>query len=323
MDVFYPFQVFADFLIYEIFKISENSHIGKSVNFFVYDSLKIISLLLVINFVMAAVNYYIPTEKIRKFLSSRRFYGLDYFIAAFFGVITPFCSCSSIPLFIGFLSAGIPIGVTFAFLITSPIVNEASLFLFPSLFGWKITIIYNLLGILIGMIGGFAIQKLKLEKYVEDFVWKIKNQNLEIKKEKISVSRLIKSFIDEGLSISGKVIPYVLIGILISSFIHGYVPSGFFERYITKENLFSVPIATILAIPLYANSVGVLPVIEVLTRKGIPIGTAMSFMMSTVGLSLPEALILKKVMKLRLLVAFYGITALGIILIGYTLNIFL
>ncbi|GAB4140208.1 MAG: permease [Patescibacteria group bacterium] len=321
MDIFYLFQVFADFLIYQVFKISENSHIGESLNFFVYDTLKIVSLLLVINFFMAGVNYFVPAEKIRNFLSSRKFYGFDYLMASILGVITPFCSCSSIPLFIGFLSAGIPLGITFAFLITSPIVNEASLFLFPALFGWKITLLYNVFGILIGMIGGYIIQKLKLEKQVENFVWKIKNQNSEEIKEKFEFWQLVKQFLKEGILISKKIIPFVVIGVLVSSFIHGFVPSGFFEKYITKDNFFAVPIATILAIPLYANSISVLPVLEVLVGKGIPIGTAMSFMMAVVGLSFPEALILRKVMKPKLLFAFYGITAVGIILIGYLFNL--
>jgi len=322
MDIFLPIQKFADYLTYDLLALNNQSHLGTSINFFVYDSIKIILLLLVINYFMAIVRYYLPIEKIRNFLSSRKWYGLDYLLAAFFGTITPFCSCSSIPLFIGFLEAGIPLGVTFSFLIVSPLVNEVAVVLFVGLFGWKITLLYITSAVFLGVVGGFILNKLKLEKYVEDYVWKIKIQKNEIKYNKIATKKLLFNFWKEGFEMTKKIIPYVLVGIAVGAMIHGFVPTGFFEKYISKDNLLAVPIATLLAVPMYANAVGVIPIMQSLVEKGIPIGTAMAFMMAVVGLSLPEALILKKVMKLKLLFYFFGITGLNIIIIGYLFNIF-
>ncbi len=280
-------------------------------------------LLLIINFLMAIVRYYLPIEKLRDFLASRKWYGLDYFLAALFGTITPFCSCSSIPLFIGFLEAGIPLGVTFTFLITSPLVNEIAVVLFAELFGWKVTLAYIVSAVFLGMISGFMVSKLKLEKYVEDYVWKIKSQRRDREYKKIPLLKLIKIFWNEGLDITKKIALYVFLGIGVGALIHGYVPTGFFEKYITAENLLSVPVATISAVPMYANSIAVIPIMQSLVEKGIPLGTAMAFMMAVVGLSLPEALILKKVMKTRLLLIFFGIVTLNIIIIGYLFNIFI
>ncbi|KKP68658.1 MAG: Permease [Candidatus Moranbacteria bacterium GW2011_GWE1_35_17] len=315
-------QNFIDWLVYAILNLSPQSHLGEAVDFFVYDSIKIIFLLLVITFFMSTLRYYLPIEKLRDFLASHKFFGLDYFMATVFGAITPFCSCSSIPLFIGFLKAGIPLGVTFAFLITSPLVNEIAVAMFIGLFGWKITLLYVGAGILLGMLGGWALGKLKMEKYVEEYIWKIKFSD-EIRMEKKNsktLSQILKIVSKEAWSISKKIIPYVLAGVALGALIHGYVPAGFFEKYITKENPLAVPVAVILAVPFYSNASGVIPIIESLIDKGIPLGTALAFMMAIVGLSLPEALILKKVMKWKLLAAFFGVTASGMILIGYLFN---
>ena len=317
MDIF---QIFADLLSFKLLNLSSESSLGAALNFFIYDSLKILILLLVINYFMAIVRHYLPVEKLRDFLASRNWYGLDYFLAALFGTITPFCSCSSIPLFIGFLEAGIPLGVTFTFLITSPLVNEMAVVLFAELFGWKITLAYIVSAILLGMVSGFIISKLKLEKQVEDYVWKIKSQKREKYKQKDSFIPLLKMFWKEGFEITQKIALYVFLGIGIGALIHGYIPTGFFEKYITNENLLSVPIATISAVPMYSNSVAVIPIMESLVEKGIPLGTAMAFMMAVVGLSLPEALILKKVIKTKLLLIFFGIVTINIIIIGYLFN---
>ena len=322
MDIFYPLQFLADWLSYNIFNLSKNSHLGDSVNFFIYDSLKILILLLLVNYLMAGLRHYLPVEKLRDFLASRKWYGFDYFLAALFGTITPFCSCSSIPLFMGFLGAGIPLGVTLSFLIVSPLVNQVAVVLFVGLFGWKVTILYVVAAILLGVIGGFILSKLKLEKYVPDYIWKIKSQNIEIKNEKIPFKKLFLKFWKEGFDLTKKITPYVLIGIAVGAAIHGFVPAGFFEKYISAENLFAVPIAAIVAVPMYANAVGVIPIMQSLVEKGIPLGTAMAFMMAVVGLSLPEALILKRVMKTKLLIYFFGITTINIIIIGYLFNIF-
>lgn len=323
MDIFYPIELFANWLSYDLLNLNELSHLGSSINFFIYDSIKIILLLLVINYLMAILRYHLPVEKLRNFLVSRNWYGLDYFLAAIFGTITPFCSCSSIPLFIGFLEAGIPLGVTLSFLIVSPLVNEVAVVLFIGLFGLKITALYVISAILLGIVGGFILSKLKLEKYVADYVWKIKSQKIEIKTEKITAKKLAIKFWKEAISLTKKLVPYVLLGIAVGAAIHGYVPTGFFEKYISAENFWAVPISTILAVPMYANSVGVIPIIESLVAKGIPLGTAMAFMMAVVGLSLPEALILKKVMKTRLLIYFFAVITINIIIIGYLFNIFL
>jgi uncharacterized membrane protein YraQ (UPF0718 family) len=321
--MFYPIQLFADWFVFDLLMIDPSSGLGTSVHFFIYDSLKILILLVLVNYFMAIVRYYLPVEKLRDFLASRRWYGLDYFMGAIFGTITPFCSCSSIPLFIGFLQARIPLGVTFSFLITSPLVNEVAVVLFAGLFGWKITILYVLSAIVLGMISGFILGKLKLEKYVADYIWQIKSQQIDQEKEKIQFSKLLKIFWNEGFEITKKITPYVLIGIGVGALIHGFVPTGFFERYITLDNIFAVPIAVILAVPMYANSVGVIPIMQSLVEKGVPLGTALAFMMAIVGLSLPEALILKKVMKTRLLLYFFGIVTICIIMIGYLFNIVL
>ena len=322
MDIFYPIQVLADWLTYKVINLSPEAHLGISVNFFIYDSIKILLLLLVINYFMAILRYYLPIEKLRDFLASRKWYGADYLLASIFGIITPFCSCSSIPLFIGFLEAGIPLGVTLSFLITSPLVNQVAVVLFAGLFGWKVTILYVISAILLGVAGGFILGKLKLEKYVADYVWQIKSQKTEIKNQKETFAVLIKKFWQEGFDLTKKITPYVLLGIAVGAAIHGFIPAGFFEKYITAENLFAVPLATILALPMYANVVGVIPIMQSLVAKGIPLGTAMAFMMAVVGLSLPEALILKRVMKTKLLAYFFGITTINIIIIGYLFNAF-
>jgi len=323
MDIFYPFQFLADWLVYSVFNIEEVSHLGISLNFFVYDSSKIIFLLLIINYFMAIIRYYLPVEKLRDFLASRKWYGADYLLASIFGTITPFCSCSSIPLFIGFIEAGIPLGVTLSFLITSPLVNQVAVVLFAGLFGWKITILYVFSAIILGVVGGFILGKLKLEKYVADYVWNIKSQKIKNEYAREPFKKLIKMFWDEGFDLTKKIVPYVLIGIAVGAAIHGFVPGGFFEKYITAENLFAVPIATIVAVPMYASAVGVIPIMQSLVEKGVPLGTALAFMMAVVGLSLPEALILKRVMKMKLLIYFFGVTTINIIIIGYLFNIIL
>ena len=323
MSIFYPIQLLADWLTYDIFGIVPKTLLAEAVNFFIYDSIKILLLLLVINYFMAILRHCLPIEKLRDFLASRKWYGADYLLASIFGTITPFCSCSSIPLFIGFLEAGIPLGVTLSFLITSPLVNQIAVVLFAGLFGWKVTIFYVISAILLGVVGGFILGKLKLEKYVADCVWQIKSQKTEIKEQKETFTVLIKKFWQEGFDLTKNITLYVLLGIAVGAAIHGFIPAGFFEKYITAENLFAVPLATILAVPMYANAVGVIPIMQSLVEKGIPLGTAMAFMMAVVGLSLPEALILKKVMKLKLLLYFFGITTINIIIIGYLFNAFL
>ncbi len=319
-------QLFADWLTYDVFNFAQNMKIAEVANFFIYDSIKIILLLLVITHFMSLLRYYLPIEKLRDFLAKKKLFGLDYFLATIFGAITPFCSCSSIPLFIGFVEVGIPLGVTFAFLITSPLINEVAVTLFIGLFGWKITFIYVAAGILVGVAGGFIMGKLNPEKYIEDYIWKIKVKDKnsysapEPQLKKKFSWEIVQLVSKEAIGIAQKIVPYVLFGVGLGAMIHGYVPEGFFEKYITKENALAVPLAVILAVPLYSNASGVIPIVESLVSKGVPFGTALAFMMATVGLSFPEALILKKVMKVPLLVMFFLVVALGITLIGYGFN---
>lgn len=276
---------------------------------------------------MGIVNSYFPIDKVKNYLSRNRLYGLEYLMASLFGVVTPFCSCSSVPLFIGFVRGGIPLGVTFAFLITSPLVNEVAIGLFVGLFGLKTTIIYVISGVLLGTVSGVILQKLKLESYLTPWVKEVlataqKEQDAFIT-EKQTLRQRLPIIWAEVLKILKGIVPYVLVGIAIGGLMHGYIPEGFFEKYMDKDNLFSVPIATILAIPMYSNASGILPVVQVLVAKGIPLGTAIAFMMGVVGLSLPEAMLLKKVMTLKLIAIFFGVVTFCIIISGYLFNILL
>lgn len=323
MDLFTPVEWFANLITVELLNMVKSSYAESALNFFIYDIIKIGILLLVINYLMAITRYYLPINKIKDILTSRKWYGLDYLIAAILGVVTPFCSCSSIPLFIGFLSAGIPLGVTFAFLISSPLVNEASLILFPTMFGIKMTIIYNFIGMVVSVIGGMIIQKLHVEKYVNQDLLKFKSRK-DIEQEnggkKLELKKLIKYFWIDGWKITKEVFPYVLLGVGLGALIHGFVPQQLVEKYLSFKEWWAVPLATLIGTPLYTNSVSVIPVLEALTNKGVPLGTGLAFMTATVTLSLPAALILRKAMKWQLLALYFGITIVGIMIIGYIFN---
>lgn len=275
---------------------------------------------------MGIINSYFPVDKVRNFLSRNKLYGLEYLLASIFGAITPFCSCSSVPLFIGFVKGGIPLGVTFAFLITSPLVNEVAVAMFVGMFGLKTTIIYVSSGVLLGTIGGYVLGKLNLEKYLTPWVQEIlKNAEKEevLFEEKKKFIQRLPIIFSEALGIIKGVFWYIIIGIAIGAAMHGYIPAGFFEKYISKDNPFSVPLAVILGVPMYSNAAGVLPIIQVFVQKGIPLGTAIAFMMAVVGLSLPEAMLLKKVMTFKLIAIFFGVVALFIIISGYMFNLIL
>ena len=317
-------QQFADWLIYDLFGIDATTRLGEALNFFVYDSLKIVLLLFLVSIVMGIVNAYFPVERLRNFLNSRKLYGLQYLLSSLFGAITPFCSCSSIPLFIGFVKGGIPLGVTFSFLITSPLVNEVPVAMFAGTFGWKVTAIYVISGILLGTIGGFILGKMKLEKHLSPWVLQIQQMassgQEEIEENHLTLIQRMPQIVKEAVSIIRGVILYVIIGIAIGATMHGYVPEGFFEEYLSGEHWYAVPLAVIPAVPMYANSAGIVPVVEVFVAKGVSLGTALAFMMSVVGLSLPEAIMLKKVMNMRLILIFFGTVAAAIILLGWLFN---
>ncbi len=322
MDIFYPIQLLADF-INRLIGLEKTSYFGSATNFFVYDTIKIGLLLVVINYVMAITRYYFPMERARNILTKKRWFGLNYLMAAVLGIVTPFCSCSSIPLFIGFVGAGIPMGITFAFLISSPLINESSLYLFPAMFGWKVTILYNLFGLAIAIIGGMIIQKLNVEKYIIPELLKFKSRSqieAENGNKKLSFEKLVSYFWKDGMKITKQIFPYVILGVGVGAIIHGFVPSGLVERYLSAKAWWTVPLAVILGAPLYANSVSVIPIMEALVGKGAPLGTVLAFMTAIVTLSIPEALILKKVMRWQLLAIFFGITTIGIVVMGYLFN---
>jgi uncharacterized membrane protein YraQ (UPF0718 family) len=322
--MFHWTQNLADWLVYSALGISEKSHLGAALNFFIYDSIKILILLFVIIFLMGIINSYFPVEKVRNYLSNNKLYGAEYLLASLFGVVTPFCSCSSVPLFIGFVKGGIPLGVTFAFLVTSPLVNEVAIGMFLGMFGVKITLIYVVSGILLGTISGSILQKMKLEPlltpWVKEVLKNAKKEQNAFESEKAPLKERLPFIRDEVKKILTGIIPYVLIGITIGGLMHGYIPDGFFEKYMHRDNPFAIPMATLLAVPLYANAAGILPVVQVLVAKGIPIGTALAFMIAVVGLSFPEAMLLKKVMSMKLILIFFGVVTLCIILLGYFFN---
>lgn len=317
-------QNFADWLVFSIIGLDNETAFGSAVNFFVYDSIKILLLLFLISALMGIVNAYFPVERLRNYLSSHRLYGLQYLLASLFGAITPFCSCSSIPLFIGFVKGGIPLGVTLSFLITSPLVNEVAVAMFLGSFGIKSTLVYVISGILLGCVGGFVLGRMHLEPYLSDWVKQVQlqseKQTAEWEQERTSFMQRLPIVIRDSWRIVRGVLLYIFIGIGIGAFMHGFVPEGFFEQYMSRDNWYAVPLSVMLAVPMYANAAGIVPVIEVFVAKGIPLGTAIAFMMAVVGLSLPEATLLKKVMTWRLIAVFFITVMLFIILSGYLFN---
>ncbi len=320
-------QKFADWVVYDIFSVDSASHLGAAVNFFIYDTIKILILLFLISSIMGVINAYFPIEKLRNFLTTRKLYGLQYLLASIFGAITPFCSCSSIPLFIGFVKGGIPLGVTFAYLITSPLVNEVAVAMFLGSFGVKATLIYAGSGVALGVVGGFILGKLNLDRYLSPWVQQIQanasTEQIEWDESDLPFINRVPQILKDSWDIVRGVLLYVIIGIAIGGAMHGYVPEDFFTELLSAGRWYGVPLAVILAVPMYANAAGVVPIIQVFVAKGVPMGTALAFMMGVVGLSLPEATMLKKVMTWRLIAIFFGSITLFIILLGYLFNIVL
>ena len=321
-DIFYPLQWIADKVTYGVLDITPETHLAASVNFIIYDVLKIFVLLSVMIFAISYIRTYITPEKTRKILGGKK--GLRYhLLASLIGTVSPFCSCSSVPLFIGFVEAGVPLGVTFSFLITSPLVNEAAVAVLWATLGFKATAIYVVSGVVLGVFGGYVIGVLKLEKYVEEFVYKIKvGQQAGGSGNLGSKERTAVAF--EGVKeIVGKIWVYVIIGVAIGGIFHGYAPEGLLEQYAGKDNLFAVPLAVILGVPLYSNVMGMIPIVESLIGKGLPVGTSLAFLMSVTAVSFPEMIILKKVLKKELIGIFVAIVAVSIIFTGYLFNILL
>jgi uncharacterized protein len=307
----------ADYITYTLLKLEPTSHGGDALNFFIYDTLKIFLLLTTIVYAVAIIRAYFPPEKTKRILSHKREF-IGNIMAALLGIVTPFCSCSAVPLFIGFVEAGVPLGVTFSFLISSPMVNEIALIMLWGLFGWKIALIYTGTGVVLAIISGIAIGKLKMEKYVQDYVWQIKAGSGEIIQtgfhEKLVYAR------DYTAELLKRIWPYVITGIALGGIVHGYIPTDFVVKYAGRDNPFAVPAAVLIGIPLYSNAAGMIPVVQALVGKGMAMGTVLAFMMSVTAISFPEAVILKNVLKMRLIYTFFGIVAIGIIIVGYLFN---
>ena len=318
MDPFYPLQLLSNWLTYTVLRLPPTSKLGMAVDFFLFDVPKVLILLAVVIFFVAIIRSFFPPEKTRKLLSRTSLYGGNI-AAALLGIVTPFCSCSAVPLFIGFVESGVPLGVTFSFLVASPMINEVAIILLFGMFGWKIAALYIVSGLVIAVTSGIVIGKLGLESWVEEYVYEIRMGEAGELPEQTwpEKFRYAVGYVGE---IVGKVWPYVVIGIGLGAVMHGYIPDDFLAKYAGAGNPFAVPLAVIVGVPLYSNAAGVVPLIGVLTQKGVAIGTSLAFMMAVVGLSLPEAIILRKVLKTKLIAVYFGINAIGIMAIGYMFN---
>ena len=312
------FNSISQYVVYNIFGLARGSKLGAALDFFLYDTAKILILLLVIIFLISFIRSFFPPEKTRKILARKGEFAGNV-LAALLGVATPFCSCSAVPLFIGFVEGGVPLGVTFSFLISSPMVNEVAVVLLWGLFGWKITAIYIGTGLCVAIAGGFVIGRLKLEKWVQEYVYQ-----MHLGEADLGYPETFKERLDYAKTttkeILGKIWPWVVGAIAIGAFIHGYVPEDFLVRYAGAGNWYAVPLAVLIGVPLYSNAAGVIPIVYTLMSKGITLGTALAFMMAVTALSLPEMIILRQVLKTKLLAVFVGIMAITIIAVGYLFN---
>ncbi|MFN5849964.1 MAG: permease, partial [Chitinophagales bacterium] len=307
-----------------IYGLVKANQLADAIKLFNNDTIKIFILLFSISILMGTINSYFPIEKVRYALQKRQWYGFDYFLASFFGTVTPFCSCSSVPLFIGFVQGGIPLGVTLAFLISSPLVDAVTVAMFMGMFGLKTTLIYVLSGIILSMIAGIILGKMKLENLLTPWVKQIienkQKTSFEFQEEERTLIQRLPGITKEAMTIVKGVAIYILLGVAIGGLMHGYIPTNFFEQYISKDSPFAVPIAVLIGVPMYTNTAGIIPIMQVLVQKGIPLGTVLAFSMAVVALSFPEAMLLKKVMSGKMLAIFYSIVTLCIIISGYIFN---
>ena len=312
-------KVLADYLVYDLFGMARGTRLSGALEFFIYDTIKIFLLLSVIIFAVSVIRSYFSPERTKRILSHKREF-IGNILAALLGIVTPFCSCSAVPLFIGFVEAGVPLGVTFSFLISSPMVNEVAVVLLWGLFGWKVAVIYMSAGLSVAIVAGYIIGRLKLESWVEEYVYKIQSMGMAINSVKQSFKdRLVYARMNTA-EILQKVWLYVIIAIGIGGFIHGYAPDDFLVKYAGNGNPFAVPLAVMIGVPLYSNAAGVIPIVYALMEKGMSMGTVLAFMMAVTALSLPEMIILRKVLKIKLLAVFVGIMTVTIIGVGYLFN---
>ncbi len=299
--------------------VLRSSHLGGALQFFLYDTPKVLLLLTAVVFVMGMVNSYFTPERTRAMLAGRS-EGLANVMAASLGIVTPFCSCSAVPLFIGFVQAGVPLGVTFSFLISAPMVNEVALTLLFGMFGWKVALLYLGLGLSVAIVSGWIIGRLKMEAHLEDWVRDMPRSSAQFEDSGATLSERMEAGFAAVREIVGRVWPYILGGIALGALIHGYVPEDFMASFMGKEAWWSVPLAVLIGVPMYTNAAGVIPIVQALLAKGAALGTVLAFMMSVIALSLPELVILRKVLKLRLIATFVAVVATGILLVGYVFN---
>jgi hypothetical protein len=317
--IYFNLQFVTNWFIDDILKLPLGKHLTETLRFFIFEVPKVLLLLVLIIFVVGIIRSFFTPERTRKALEGKSLFTGNV-LASLLGIVTPFCSCSAIPLFLGFVESGIPLGVTFSFLIAAPMINEVAVILLFGMFGWKVAIIYILTGLVIAITAGWIIGKLHLEKYVESWVYEIKAGHVDDQDEKIKFSDRIQSGYAAVKEIVGKVWIYIIIGIAVGAAAHGYVPEQFMANLMGKSTWYSVPLSILIGVPLYSNAAGIIPIVSVLIEKGVPLGTALAFMMAVIGLSLPEMIILRKVLKLRLIFTFVGVVSLGIVIVGYIFN---
>mgnify|MGYP001423389197 CR=1 FL=1 len=309
----------TDFIVYSIIGLEKNTHLTNAIWFFIFEVPKVLMLLILVVFGVGIIRSYFSPERTRKMLGGKSLFAGNV-LASSLGVVTPFCSCSAIPLFLGFVQSGVPLGVTFSFLIAAPMINEVALVLLFGLFGWKTALLYASTGLLIAITAGYVIGKLKLERFVESWVYETKAKQVEFIEEKIPFTERIDTGIAAVKEIVAKVWIYIVIGIAVGAGIHGYVPENFMASLMGKSAWWSVPLSVLIGIPMYSNAAGIIPIVQALLEKGASLGTVLAFMMSVIGLSLPETIILKKVLKIQLIGVFVGVVGVGIIIVGYLFN---
>ena len=314
-------HVVSEWIAFRLLGLTPKSHLGEAVAFLFYDTPKVLLLLTLVVFIVTFLQTFVNPTRVRDALSKRR-PGLGNALASLFGIITPFCSCSAVPLFIGFLRAGVPLGVTFSFLVAAPMVNEIALGMLFAMFGWKIALLYASTGVAIAFASGLILGRLRMERYLESWVQDALNapSHGEVEEEQSTLPARLDLAIQGVKEIVGKVWPYILAGIAVGAFIHGYVPESFMASLLGKNHWYSVPLAVLIGVPLYSNAAGVMPIVEALLGKGAALGSTLAFMMAVIGLSLPETIILSKVMRPRLIATFVGVVSLGILLVGYLFN---
>ena len=317
--IYHYLEPFTDWLIYTACGMTKGDHLADTIWFFIFEFPKVLLLLILIVFFVGIIRTFFTPERTRKALEGKKTFTGNV-MAALLGIVTPFCSCSAIPLFLGFVEAGVPLGVTFSFLISSPMINEVAVVLLYGMFGWKVALIYVVTGLFISITAGWVIGKLKLEKWVEKWVYETKVGHNALGEEKALFSDRIKFGYDAVKDIVGKVWLYVALGIAVGAGAHGYVPAEFMASFMGKDAWYAVPLSVLIGIPLYSNAAGIIPIVSVLIEKGASLGTALAFMMAVIGLSLPEMIILRKVLKLPLIFTFIGVVGIGILIVGYLFN---